>query len=121
MKLILAGTALALMASVAQAQQTALDVALAQNPAPCGGAANIAAAQYDTNEMGQDILRVTCGTNTRSTLSTQGTTPPPAGPLVGLGGLAPVIGIAVVGAGIALSSGGGGGSSSSDTQVIGLN
>ncbi len=60
MKVILAGTALALMASVAQAQQTAMDYALAQNPVPCGGAENIENAEYHIETKGARILRVTC-------------------------------------------------------------
>lgn len=109
MKFILAGTAFALMASVAHAQQTALDLALAQSPVPCGGSANIADASFDTNDAGQRIVRVTCQPS-----GLFGNAPAGA-PATNIGFLAPVIGIGLAGAALGLG-GGGGGSSSSDTN-----
>ncbi|TNF19035.1 MAG: hypothetical protein EP318_16355 [Rhodobacteraceae bacterium] len=109
MKFILAGTAFALMASVAHAQQTALDLVLAQTPVPCGGSDNIAAAEFDTNDAGQRIVRVRC-----RSAGLFGNAPAGA-PATNFGFLAPVLGIGLAGAAVGLG-GGGGGSSSSDTQ-----
>lgn len=108
MKKFLAGAALALAAtSAAQAQTTALDIALAQTPVPCGGA--IASANLETDASGQTILRVLCRpTNPFNNA-------PAGAPATNIGFLAPVVGIGVVGAALGLS-GGGGGSSTSDTQ-----
>ncbi|WP_323764772.1 hypothetical protein [Marinovum sp.] len=107
MKVFLAGTALALAATAAQAQTTALDIALAQTPVPCGGA--IASAQLETDASGQTLLRVLC--QPRSPFGNAGA----GAPATNIGFLAPVVGIGIAGAALGLS-GGGGGSSTSDTQ-----
>lgn len=113
MKYILAGTAFALMASIAHAQQTALDLALARTPVPCGGADNIASAVFDTNDAGQRIVRVRCRAGG---LFNNGGTAPEGAPATNFGFLAPVLGIGLAGAALGLGGGGGGGSSTPDTQ-----
>lgn len=117
MKVILVGTAFALMASVAPAQETALDYALAQDPVPCGGADNIEKAEFHIETKGARVLRVTC--KKRGLFAGAGAGAPAGAPATGFvpafGLLGPILGIGAAAGAVALA-GGGGGSSTSDTQ-----
>lgn len=96
MKVYLASAAIALMASTASAQDSALEIVTAMSPQPCGGA--IASAEFaGTNDAGQQVIRVTC----------EGGAVFGAGPFAGAAGAAvpAAIGVVVLGAAFALGDG----------------
>lgn len=121
-KSFLAAFVLCAMVSPVQAQeQTALQLAMAQNPVPCGG--NIVRAQFATNSEGQRIVRVTCrarglfggaaaaGGAGAAGAAAAGATATNIVPLIGA--LGPAVGVASFGAVLAAANAG---SSTPDTQ-----
>jgi hypothetical protein len=107
MKFALTSTALVVAASMVQAQQDPMQVAMAMDTVPCGGSDNIANAVYDTNDAGQQVLKVECA---RRGLFAE--TAPAGAPATGFvpafGVLGPILGIGAAGAAVALGVTGGG-------------
>lgn len=109
--LILAGiTALMATGAIAQ-QETALQLALRQQPVPCGSEANILAAQFGTGADDRRVIRVTCA----DPLGTAPEGAPATNVVPLIGALAPVLGLGAAAAAVA-AAGSGGGSSTPDTQ-----
>ena len=113
MKKILIGVAFALTATVAHAQGTAMEIATAQVPAPCGGVALISSAEFVVTDSGANAVRVVCVPGAAGGGAAPGAPATGFVPLVGV--LGPVLGIGAVAAAVGLG-GGDGGSSTSDTQ-----